>query len=317
MSAVSAAARLDLLRLDPAGGHADMATLDDATLRVLEALLPHGLTAPILRGVRNGAIQARRTAAQPHLEPASWPKAFRMMTALNNSRAGIMSGPLGQMIRKNPKGMPLSLRGRIVWNRRSCGDVVIMGRWADLTAALSNSGLSFETKFGDTRAEDVNAQFDEMYGSLPESDEARAWRLKGMNAMPLCVSLEGGAAWRETDADHSVVLNAPGAVMQVAAGRLAGLCSAVAPLPTAGLAETGIAADLLGLAGPSAATGAAAWRIDKALYTLIIGIGPAGPKYTLTGAETLTGLDVLAHALALRDAATKPVAIQRPGAAAA
>ena len=91
---------------------------------------------------------------------------------LNNSRSGIRAGPVGQFYKLNPKGLSLKppLRGERTWTTTEAGDLNIMGPWSDVSSMLGASSARFKAQFGDMFDNDVNVEFDRMYG--PPKGEA-------------------------------------------------------------------------------------------------------------------------------------------------
>ena len=175
-SDVSTGLRLKISNLNPEKFNYDLNTLGPENLTRLIQLLPHGkgtsLTSPILTEVKKKARTSLAGLRVPHLDPESWPQIYRMQMRLNNNRGGIKAGPLGQYYKLNPKGLSLKppLRGERTWTTTEAGDLNIMGPWSDVSSMLGASSARFKAQFGDMFDNDVNVEFDRMYG--PPKGEA-------------------------------------------------------------------------------------------------------------------------------------------------
>ena len=308
--------RLAVARLDPSKQHADMTKLDPAMLRQLVNLLPSGraahLHSPILHHIRQKAKTALLRANRPHLDPNSWPKVYRMLTKMNVRRAGLREGPNHMIYKLNPKGMAVKL-GTHTWDEGNAGDLVVMGRWSDITKAIADagSGLGMKVAFDDIYAGDVNVEHDRMYGSMPGDAPGG---LKHIDKMNLFVSCETGPSWQQTDDEGEVVLDAAKELVKTGAGAVTGLAGNFANLGGA-LEVLDLAKDVydspvvqLPLEGAAKLKDhirmKRAERPDKAMFTLTIGIGPVGRFAIDTGKAQLGGKEFLNYASMAQGMAT-------------
>ena len=306
--------RLAVARLNPSREHADMTKLDPGMLRQLVALLPSGraatLHSPILHHVRQKAKKAMLRAQRPHLDPNSWPKVYRMLTKMNVKRAGLREGPNHLIYKLNPKGMAVRL-GTHTWDESNAGDLVIMGRWSDISKAIADagSGLNMKVAFDDIYAGDVNVEFDRMYG-----DKEVQKGLKHIDKMTLFVSCETGPSWQQTDDEGEVVLDASKELVELAGGAVAGLAGNFAnlegPLELADLAKDVYDSPVVQLPIEGAIKlkdhikMKRAERPDKAMFTLTIGVGPVGRFAIDTGKAQLSGKEFLNYASMAQGMAT-------------
>lgn len=283
--------------LNPGRFHQDLKSLGRAKLETLIEHLPSGKTAkvtsPRLTSVRSKAGTSLAGLRAAHLDPESYPQIYRMMMKLNNSRAGLRDGTVGQILRLNPKAMSVRLRGEIVWDSSNGGDLHIMGTWSDISGVIAGGGdgLLLKTDF-DLYKGDVNAEMDDLFGPLPDDDPTWAAR---KNEMPLVVSCQLGAVWSKTDNEGEVVLNAPREVIQLVAGRAVGV---LGQIPAATIQS--VTLDTIGTVGPPAVDAGRAIHSamktvnpNKALYTVTVGIGPVGEHYAIADDNEIDGRELL------------------------
>lgn len=310
-SDVSLVLKIRIVNLDPEKNNCDLNTLGPENLLKLIQLLPHGhgtsLTSPVLTEVKKKARTSLAGLRVPHLDPESWPQIYRMQMRLNNNRGGIKAGPLGQYYKLNPKGLSLRppLRGERTWTTTEAGDLHIMGPWADVIRMLGSSGAIFTAKFGDMFDNDVNVEFDRMYGA-PKGD-APGW-FEHISAVPLYVSVSNGALFSKTDNEGEVVLNAPGEIVALVGKKITGIAGAAGPTgfvnkalnftsevkavienPVVPIIEMGMKANAVQKVE----------KLNKTLCTVTIGIGPIGRNYKV-GASSMTANEVLILAQQLR-----------------
>lgn len=283
--------------LNPKRFHQDLKSLGRTKLEMLIEHLPSGktskVTSPLLSSVRSKAKTSLAGLRTPHLDPESYPQVYRMMMKLNNSRAGLRDGTVGQIMRLNPKAMSVRLRGEIIWDSSNGGDLHIMGTWSDISNAIAGGGdsLVLKTDF-DLYKGDVNAEMDDLYGPLPGDDPT--WEER-KNEMPLVVSCQLGAMWSKTDKEGEVVLNAPKAVIELVAGRATGV---LGQIPAATIQS--VTLDTIGTIGPPALdlgreihSATKTVNPNKALYTVTVGIGPVGEHYVIADDNEIDGAELL------------------------
>ena len=298
--------RLAVARLDPEGQHADMTKLDPQMLRQLIDLLPRGIASnvhsPILHEVRQKAKKGLLRVNRAHLDPNSWPKVYRMITKVNVLREGLQRGPNQMIMKLNPKGMAVRL-GTHTWDERNSGDLVVMGRWSDITKAIADagSGLNMQVAFDDMFAGDVSVEFDRMYGS----DTVQA-ELKQTEKMTLFVSCETGPTWQQTDDEGKVVLDSSKELAKTGANATAGLAGNLATLgEVEELVE--VAKDIYDSPLVQKPLEGAiklkdhikmkrAERPDKAMFSLTVGLGPVGSFAIDTGKTQLSEKEFLNYA---------------------
>jgi len=196
----------------------------------LKDALPKGktsrLTSPILWSIRRKLARAidAKGGVQPHQEaPETWPQAYRMMMHLNNKRGGLRRAGGGQWVKLNPKAMKVSLRGTHRWTQEKGGDLIIMGTWSQISAALGNPGLRFSSEFGDIYKGDVNMEFDRMYGDLGGEE------LERLSKMPLAVEVTSGVGFSETEDEGEVVLDPRGEIVKLVGDKIVGIAGAAGP----------------------------------------------------------------------------------------
>jgi hypothetical protein len=194
----------------------ELGAMDEATLRKLIRMLPTSILHPNCRSVRSKAKQTLLYTARPHLDPEEWPKIFRHIN--NNDRAGLRDFGGGQLGVLHDKAMATSLKGTIVWNERKFGDLIIMGPWTEIAAAIGAAGsrLSLEFGYEDMYAGDVNIEFARMYTEeeIPEDDRG------------FYVTHIAGGAFEVTDEEGHVELDPRGELVELGGGAVAGFAGA-------------------------------------------------------------------------------------------
>ena len=311
LNVVSIQLRLAISGLNPKGSNKDLQSLGVDDLQRLIAAMPSGtgtsLTSPLLTSVKKKARQSLAGLRMPHLDPDSWPQIYRMQMRLNNSRAGIKRGPLGQYLRMHPMGMSVRapLSGRIVWDSTNAGDLHIMGPWTDVSKMLGSSSAQFRSKFGDMYDGDVNVEFDSMYG--PPAGESSDW-LSKISGMPLYVTVSNGALFSKTDDDGEVVLNAPGEIVDLVGSKITAIAGAAGPdslghkaLDTISEIKGAIEDHVIPVVemGMEARAMRLEDKLNKTLCTVSIGVGPVGKNYAM-GDEQMSASEVLTLARKLR-----------------
>ena len=300
--------RHNINALNPKGSNLDLNTLGADYLTKLIAALPHGtgssITSPILTSLKKKARQSLAGLRLPHLDPESWPQCWRMQMRLNNSRAGIKAGPLGQFYKLNPKARSLTrpLNGTYRWTQSEAGDLHIIGPWSDVSKMLGSCGARFKADFGDIYRGDVNMEFDRMYGA-PKGDVPGDW-LNKMQRMPLCVTVNRGAIFNPTDKEGEVVLNAPGEIVNLVGSKITGIAGAVGP-ETLGSKTLDTISEIKGVIEdhviPVMEKGKELYDMKrdhdhrKEFVTISIGVGPLGSSYSVLD-EEISASEVLAAA---------------------
>jgi hypothetical protein len=223
-----------------------------------------------------------------------------------NMLKGLMSAPGGQLVRLNPEMKKVDLSGIMAWSEKQAGDLVLIGHWFEITAALgAANGLSLESRLS-ARSEAVDSQMDDMYGPLPGDDPGWLARTK---EMPFYVSGKMGAAWVETTELGKVVADPLGDTVRTVVGRGVGVMGAAAPIPggAGGVVTTTLSAakDLAGMIGPAIVGKAKESReeqrkrdFDGSQITIIVGVAPSSRKYSLcTESTTLSNMALLKSAV--------------------
>jgi hypothetical protein len=230
-----------------------------------------------------------------------------MQMRLNNSRDGIKAGPIGQFYKLNPKGLSLKspLRGERIWTTTEAGDLNIMGPWSDVSGMLGASSARFTAKFENMFENDVNVEFDRMYG--PPKGDAADW-FKHISAMPLYVTVTNGALFSKTDKEGEVVLNAPGEIVALVGNKITGIAGAAGP-ESLGNKVLDVISEIKGAIEdhvvPAIELGMEAFsvhkeeKLKKTLCTVTVGIAPIGPNYKV-GTASMSAADVLNLARQLR-----------------
>jgi hypothetical protein len=303
--------RLNVKHLDPGGDALDLQDLGEEPLQKLVNVLPSGkaakITSPVLKAVRHKVKTALLGIRRPLLDPEHWPKVLRRMHKVSLARSGLRQGPMGQIFVLHDKGMQVSLGGTHIWDERNAGDLVIMGRWHEITAEIGKAGgaLQCKSKLSGS-ANDVNAEFDRMYGSLPGDDPG--WSPN--DGMPFYVSCSAGPMFRPTndEKEGEVVLNLPGELVKLAAGAVAGIAGGAIPTGYGLEGTAGAVMGALGAAKDAIDVGRdpARWAkdaiseavardkaFDKTILTVTIGITPSDSKYVSTGKTQLGWQEVL------------------------
>ena len=210
--------------------HGAIESMSVEQMAKLRDALPKGkfakMHSPILTSIRKKLSRAidAKGGVQPHQEaPETWPQAYRMMMHLNNKRAGIRKAGGGQWVKLHPKAMKTELRGTHRWTQEKGGDLIIMGTWSQVSAALGNPSLRFKSDFGDIYKGDVNMEFDRMYGDLGGEE------LDRLSKMPLTVEVESGVGFAETEDEGEVVLNPRGEIVDLVGGKIVGIAGAAGP----------------------------------------------------------------------------------------
>ena len=294
--------------LNPKGSNLDLNSLGADYLTKLITALPHGtgssITSPILTSVKKKARQSLAGLRLPHLDPDSWPQCWRMQMRLNNSRAGIKAGPLGQYYKLHPKAESLRrpLNGTYRWTQADAGDLHIIGPWSDVSKMLGSCGARFKADFGDLYRGDVNMEFDRMYGS-PKGDVPSDW-LTQMQRMPLCVTVNRGAILAKTEDEGEVVLNAPGEIVNLVGSKITGIAGAVGP-ESLGSKALDTINEIKGVFEdqvlPIIEKGKELYEMKKEhdhkkeFVTITIGVGPMGKSYAVLD-EEISASEVLAAA---------------------
>ncbi|MEM9062935.1 MAG: hypothetical protein AAGD13_20925 [Pseudomonadota bacterium] len=303
-SVVDAGLKLKLVNLNPKGANWDLQRLGKQDLERLRDALPSGRLAhvhsPILHGLRQKCKQSLAGLRTPHLDPESFPQCFRMQTKLNNARAGIFAGPVGQWLRLNPKAMSVKLRGPFVWDETNGGDLHIMGPWADIMKAITDGGdgLGFASSYTDIYQGDVNIEMARKY-SFPD-EEGTDWESR-LRALPLIVSVYSGVGWSKTEDEGEVVLNAPGEIVDLVGSKITGIAGEVAPesLGNAVLDRINEAKGVLeDHVIPIFEKGKEVYdmrqeaNLHKTMLTITVGNVPHGENYLIAG-DYLSGGDLL------------------------
>ncbi|MEL7469876.1 MAG: hypothetical protein AAFN27_15585 [Pseudomonadota bacterium] len=296
--------KLKMINLNPKGGNWDLQKLGKHDLERLRDALPAGRTAhvhsPRLHSIRQKCKKSLAGLRSPHLDPESYPQCFRMRTKLNNARAGIFSGPVGQWLRLNPKAMSVNLRGPFVWDETNGGDLHIMGPWADIMKAIADGGdgLGFASSYTDIYQGDVNFETARKYPHRDE--EGTDWESR-LRELPLIVSVYSGVGWSKTDDEGAVVLNAPGEIVDLVGSKLTGIAGEVAP-ESLGNATLDAINEAKGIFEdqviPIFEKGKEVYdmqqqaNLNKTMLTVTVGNVPHGDNYMITG-DYLSGGDLI------------------------
>jgi hypothetical protein len=264
----------------------DLAMLKEGTLRRLIALLPTGITSPVLHKVRTKCKQTLLHIARPHLDPNTWPKVFRNIN--NNDRAGLRDFGGGQLGVLNDKAMSLPLRGSFVWNQSKFGDLMIIGPWPAIAAAIGEGGhgLKFEFGFGDIYAGDVNVEFDRMYTDLEIPVDDRGFYVTHIP----------GAAFQVSDDEGEVVLDPRGEMVELAGGAVAGFAGAGASHSGAlEIADTVLSSiDVIANMKEKLGVKLKAGNSNKDMHTFVVSIYPAAKNACHnTNTQELSGAELL------------------------
>ena len=296
--------RLEVHTLNPDGQNKDLQALSQECLQQLVNVLPSGkvakVTSPVLKSVRSKVKEALKFVRRPHLDPESWPKVFRRNTKLSNARAGIFEGPSGMLMRLNDQAMAVGLNGVHVWDERNAGELIIMGKWFEISTEIGKSrGLQLKSELNGT-AGDVNAEFDKMYGSMRGDAEGG---IDGLDEMPFYVSCQGGQQFQCTEKQAEVVADPRNEIVQLVGAKVAFLAGNVnvggpqwASTARTGLDYVGLTADMIGKARDSL-SGGPQKITDHTIYTVVIGTSPAAPKYVSTNTTVLNSDSLLRFTL--------------------
>lgn len=301
---IGANLKLKMVNLNPSAGNWDLQKLGKEDLERLRDALPAGRTAhvhsPRLHSIRQKCKKSLAGLRAPHLDPESYPQCFRMQTKLNNARAGIFAGPVGQWLRLNPKGKSVNLRGPFVWDENNGGDLHIMGPWSDIMKTITDggNGLSFNSAYNDIYQGDVNIEVARKY---PHADEEGTDWESRIRELPLIVSVASGVGWSKTEDEGEVVLNAPGEIVELVGSKLTGIAGEVAPasygndvLDRIGEVKGFIEDQVIPIyeKGKEVYDMRQEANINKTMLTVTVGNVPHGDNYMITG-DFLSGDDLL------------------------
>jgi len=297
--------RYEAFRLDPEGQGKDLQDLDQSTLQQFVNILPSGamakVTSPILKKVRSKFKDALKFVRRPHLDPESWPKVFRRNTKISNARAGIFEGPGGMLMRLHDQAMAVQLNTTHVWDERNAGDLIIMGRWYQISAAIGRArgAVHLKSELKGTQG-DVNIEFDKKYGPMPGDAPGGLDRL---DHMPFYVSCQGGQQFHCTDSQGEVVADPRTEIVKLVGGKIAGVAgnfNVVGP-QWASDARTGLDVIALGKdvfdKARDALSSDTETITDNTIYTVVVGTSPATRNYVATDSTSLEWDALLYHTL--------------------
>ena len=304
-----------VLGLDPNGAHKHLKAIAPETLQQLLNVLPSGkvakITSPVLKSIRHAVKQDLLYVRRPHLDKDHWPKIIRRQTKMNNARAGLFAGPGGMTLKLHDKGMSVPLRGTHRWNDKNGGELILMGHWYEIMAEIGKAigGVRLVSEL-DGMANDVNAEFDRKYGSMPGDDQ------RGVEAvwtMPFYISYESGPQFECVGEEGETVLDPRGDIVRLVGSKVAGVAGNIdAPLDFAAYGRTGL--DVVGVVVDSVQKARDEWKsrtvddgppdggrtdqqMDKTIYTIVIGTAAVGGRYISTDKTVLDGNDLMKFTL--------------------